>query len=124
MQQAAGAENAFAGIAHAHTDSSPLLFLPGQNTATGGWSGTVDVGPPPPALFEMVGQILSAAPRSGQAVLSDASRLIAPPAGQGLVGARLVSANDRTAKSGTISFASFSPVAIRPWPATPRSPSR
>ena len=28
-QQAAGAENAFAGIAQAYTDSSPLLFLPG-----------------------------------------------------------------------------------------------
>ena len=30
VQQAAGAENAFAGIAHAWTDSSPLLFLPGH----------------------------------------------------------------------------------------------
>ena len=29
VQQAAGAENAFAGIAQAYTDSSPLLFLPG-----------------------------------------------------------------------------------------------
>ncbi len=29
VQQAAGAENAFAGIAHAYTDSSPILFLPG-----------------------------------------------------------------------------------------------
>ena len=30
VQQSAGVENAFAGIAHAHTDSSPLLFLPGH----------------------------------------------------------------------------------------------
>ncbi len=30
VQQSAGAENAFAGIAHAHTDSSPILFLPGH----------------------------------------------------------------------------------------------
>jgi acetolactate synthase-1/2/3 large subunit len=30
VQQAAGAENAFAGIAHAYTDSSPILFLPGH----------------------------------------------------------------------------------------------
>ena len=29
VQQAAGAENAFAGIAQAYTDSSPVLFLPG-----------------------------------------------------------------------------------------------
>jgi len=30
VQQAAGAENAFSGIAQAYTDSSPLLFLPGH----------------------------------------------------------------------------------------------
>src|SRR5262249_1683244 len=30
VQQAAGTENAFAGIAQACTDSSPLLFLPGH----------------------------------------------------------------------------------------------
>ena len=30
VQQSAGAENAFAGIAHARTDSSPILFLPGH----------------------------------------------------------------------------------------------
>jgi len=30
VQQAAGAENAFAGIAQARTDSSPVLFLPGH----------------------------------------------------------------------------------------------
>ena len=30
VQQSAGVENAFAGIAHAHTDSSPVLFLPGH----------------------------------------------------------------------------------------------
>ena len=30
VQQLAGVENAFAGIAHAHTDSSPVLFLPGH----------------------------------------------------------------------------------------------
>jgi thiamine pyrophosphate-dependent acetolactate synthase large subunit-like protein len=30
VQQGAGAENAFAGIAHAYTDSSPILFLPGH----------------------------------------------------------------------------------------------
>ena len=30
VQQAAGAENAFSGIAHAKTDSSPVLFLPGH----------------------------------------------------------------------------------------------
>ena len=30
VQQAAGAENAFAGIAQSFTDSSPLLFLPGH----------------------------------------------------------------------------------------------
>ena len=30
MQALAGSENAFAGIAHAHTDSTPVLFLPGH----------------------------------------------------------------------------------------------
>lgn len=30
VQQSAGAENAFSGIAQAYTDSSPLLFLPGH----------------------------------------------------------------------------------------------
>lgn len=30
VQQAAGCENAFAGIAQAYTDSSPILFLPGH----------------------------------------------------------------------------------------------
>ncbi len=30
VQQSAGAENAFAGLAHAYTDSSPILFVPGQ----------------------------------------------------------------------------------------------
>ena len=30
VQQGAGTENAFAGIAHAYTDSSPILFLPGH----------------------------------------------------------------------------------------------
>ena len=30
VQQSAGVENAFAGIAHARTDSSPILFLPGH----------------------------------------------------------------------------------------------
>jgi acetolactate synthase-1/2/3 large subunit len=30
VQQGAGAENAFAGIAQAYTDSSPILFLPGH----------------------------------------------------------------------------------------------
>lgn len=32
VQQSAGAENAFAGLAQAFTDSSPMLFLPGQWT--------------------------------------------------------------------------------------------
>lgn len=30
VQGLAGSENAFAGIAHAHTDSTPVLFLPGH----------------------------------------------------------------------------------------------
>lgn len=40
VQQNAGAENGFAGIAQAYTDSSPLLFLPGH-------SGRGQVGVPP-----------------------------------------------------------------------------
>src|SRR5579862_2459767 len=30
VQQSAGAENAFSGIAQAYTDSTPVLFLPGH----------------------------------------------------------------------------------------------
>lgn len=30
VQHSAGSENAFAGVAHAHTDSSPMLYLPGH----------------------------------------------------------------------------------------------
>ena len=40
VQQSAGAENAFSGIAHARTDSSPVLFLPGH-------PGRDSVGVPP-----------------------------------------------------------------------------
>ena len=40
VQQSAGVENAFAGIAQASTDSSPVLFLPGH-------PGTETVGVPP-----------------------------------------------------------------------------
>ena len=40
VQQSAGMENAFAGIAQANTDSTPLLFLPGHG-------GTDLVGVPP-----------------------------------------------------------------------------
>src|SRR3990172_3129817 len=40
VQQSAGAENGFAGIAQAYTDSSPILFLPGH-------PGTRLVGVPP-----------------------------------------------------------------------------
>jgi thiamine pyrophosphate-dependent acetolactate synthase large subunit-like protein len=40
VQASAGAENAFAGIAQANTDSSPLLFLPGH-------PGRTSVGVPP-----------------------------------------------------------------------------
>src|SRR3954465_3185474 len=34
VQQGPGAENAFAGVAQAFADGSPLLFLPGGNPAT------------------------------------------------------------------------------------------
>ena len=30
VQELAGSENAFAGIAHSHTDSTPVLYLPGH----------------------------------------------------------------------------------------------
>ena len=30
VQQSAGAENAFAGISHSYTDSTPVLFIPGH----------------------------------------------------------------------------------------------
>ncbi len=40
VQQSAGAENAFAGLAHAYTDSSPVLFVPGN------WASEVSSLPP------------------------------------------------------------------------------
>jgi acetolactate synthase-1/2/3 large subunit len=40
VQQSAGAENAFAGIAHAFTDGSPILFMPGH-------PGLAKIGSPP-----------------------------------------------------------------------------
>jgi len=40
VQQSAGAENAFAGLAHAYTDSSPVLFVPGN------WASGVSSLPP------------------------------------------------------------------------------
>jgi len=40
VQQSAGAENAFAGLAHAYTDSSPVLFVPGN------WASNVASLPP------------------------------------------------------------------------------
>ncbi len=43
VQALAGSENAFAGIAHAHTDSTPMLFLPGHpGTSLIGTPGTFD----------------------------------------------------------------------------------
>ena len=46
VQQAAGAENAFAGIAQSYTDSSPLLFLPGgMSRLAGGTPPSFDAVP-------------------------------------------------------------------------------
>ena len=43
VQALAGSENAFAGIAHSHTDSTPVLFLPGHpGTSLIGTPGTFD----------------------------------------------------------------------------------
>lgn len=84
---------------------SAVLPLAGSNTSSGAWSGAIDVGTPPPPFFEMIGQILSMAPGRGETVLSDGSRLIAPPAGAGVVSSRVIAASDHTAASGSVSFA-------------------
>jgi hypothetical protein len=81
-----------------------VVALAGNNSSTGGWRGVLPVGTPPRPGFEMVGQILSFGSASGPVVLSDASRLIAPPAGKGVVSSRIVSASDRTKATGTVSF--------------------
>ncbi|MCA8954914.1 MAG: hypothetical protein KDC87_02510, partial [Planctomycetes bacterium] len=78
-----------------------VVFLKGANTQTGAWAGTIDIGLAAPPLFEMIGQILSNAPVTGEVVLSDASRLLCPPAGKGVVSARVISASDRTAATGS-----------------------
>jgi acetolactate synthase-1/2/3 large subunit len=61
VQHGPGAENAYAGVAQAYADGSPLLFLPGGNPA-----GRVDLAP----NFD--------APRAFQAVTKWAARLNAP----------------------------------------------
>jgi hypothetical protein len=89
---------------HVYGSVTVVLALGGNNTSIGGWKGVIPVGMPPIAGFEMFGQILSFGAGSGPVVLSDASRLIAPPKGQGVVSSRIASASDRTAANGTVSF--------------------
>ena len=80
-----------------------VLPLAGANTTTGALRAVLDAGAAPPASFEMNGQILSYARHSWETITSDASRLIVPPPGQGLVGSRLVHGSDRTSQTGTTS---------------------
>ena len=84
----------------------PVLarWLPGKNTGAGSWSGTLDMGLPPKPMFEMIAQVMSVDPSTRTPVLSDASRLIAPPAGVGVVSSRVISASDRNSSTGTTSF--------------------
>ena len=89
---------------HVYGSVTVVLALGGNNTSIGGWKGGIPVGISPTAGFEMFGQILSFGAGTGPVVLSDASRLIAPPKGQGIVSSRIASASDRTAATGTISF--------------------
>ena len=80
-----------------------VLPLPGDNDARGRWQGVVDVGMPAPPFFSLTGQIVSYARHSGETVLSDASELIAPPNGFGVVSSRVISASDHTSPTGTTS---------------------
>jgi hypothetical protein len=83
----------------------PEICLPlaGQNSALGAMTITIPVGPPPPPLFQMHGQILSYNAHTAGVTLSDTSRLLVPPPGKGIVSSRLVHASDRNSPTGTIS---------------------
>ena len=60
VQQSAGAENAFAGIAHSYTDSTPVLFLPGHpGVATIGNSPNFDSSDNYRATTKMAQKILT-----------------------------------------------------------------
>lgn len=80
-----------------------VVPLSGDNLANGSYKTVLNVGVPPPVNFEMNGQIISFAAHSGEVVLSDASRLITPPAGRGIVSARVIHASDRGSLTGTVS---------------------
>jgi hypothetical protein len=88
-----------------YTDTAILVFLRGNNDQQGAWSGTLPVGPPAPAYTSMFGQIASFARQSGELVLTNAAQLTMPPAGPGLVSARIAHGTNAASTTGTISYA-------------------
>ena len=87
-----------------YTDTTAILFLSGGNDTQGGWSGTLPLGPPVEAFSSMFGQIASLDRQSKELVLTNGAKLTMPPAGPGLVSARIAHSTSATATTGTISY--------------------
>ena len=87
-----------------YTDTAAILFLTGGNDLKGGWSGTLPLGPPPPAYTSMFSQIASLDRQTGELVLTNAAQLTMPPAGPGLVSARIAHGTNAAATAGTLSY--------------------
>jgi hypothetical protein len=75
----------------------------GDSSVTGDWSGSVNVGQPAP-YFEAIGQIATLNAATGELVLSQGSRLIAPGPSVGITSSRIVHGSNHLSATGTVSF--------------------
>jgi len=87
-----------------YTDTAVVLFLSGNNDTKGAWSGALPAGPPVPAYISLFAQIASLERKTGELVLTNAAQLTMPPAGPGLVSARIAHGTNPAATTGTVSY--------------------
>ncbi len=87
-----------------YTDTVAILFLSGANDQNGGWSGTLPLGPPVTAFSSVFGQVASMARQTKELVLTNAAKLTMPPAGPGLISARIAQGTNPAATIGTVSY--------------------